>query len=74
MFLGHYQPAPPLKLFPFVVSCKLIEGIKLGIEEGVVPGIRNIMTKFPHFTDKEIAELLDAPLRLVEKVRKEREL
>ncbi len=49
------------------------KGQRIGLEEGLLLAIRNVMGKFPQFSDREIADLLQAPLKLVKKVRKEME-
>ncbi len=56
-----------------------IEGLKKGREEGreegrekmLLDAVKNVMTKLPQTSDHEIADLLNAPLELVMRVRRE---
>ena len=45
------------------------QGIEQGIERGIEQVILNLMKKFPELKNKELSEMADVPLELVEQVR-----
>lgn len=45
------------------------EGMEKGMEKGIEKSIRQIMLKRPRLSNEEIADLLDVPLKTVQKIR-----